>query len=79
MPIDITSLTGADIGRGVVYRSKGGDKVEDGIIKNFNERYVFVVYRGSFQSAATDPNDLEFLQSPRPGPGASPSTPGRGE
>jgi hypothetical protein len=41
-----------DIGRAVIYRSSGGDKIEEGVISSVNERYVFVRY-GSSTSAAT--------------------------
>lgn len=61
--IDISKLTEADKGRGVVYRAASGDKGEDGVISSWNERYIFVRYSIS-GVAATLPEDLEFLYHP---------------
>lgn len=69
--IDITQLTEFDKGRGVVYRSMGGDKIEDGVISSWNDKFVFVVYSGSRQSAATRPEDLEW-EFKKEGPGNAP-------
>lgn len=51
--------TEGDIGRAVVYRPAGGD-LEDGIIRSFNDRFVFVQYKGDLHSKATRRNDLEW-------------------
>ena len=50
----------ADIGRRVIYRSPGGDTVEQGTITSFNEQFVFVRYTAGPTSAATRREDLEF-------------------
>lgn len=60
------------VGRWVEYRSKGGDKVERGRIKGWNESGVFVVYNDSalldnwqdYTGAHTDPDDLLFVEGP---------------
>lgn len=65
--IHIGKLDESDIGRWVVYRSPGGDKVEHGRIKVWNDHFVFVVYRGSkdqlwqnYTGVPTRPEDLRF-------------------
>jgi len=69
--IKLSELKESDVGRLVVYRSKGGDKVERGKISSWNNRFVFVnweIYPGrhlvSFgcAPAATYPEDLEFVE-----------------
>ena len=60
--IDIGKLTLADVGRAVVYSPRGGGRREDGEISSWNERYVFVRYRGGF-TASTSPEDLDFLSA----------------
>ena len=60
MAIDIEKLTGADVGRAVVYHSRGGDKGEDGYIASWNKVFVFVRYGHGPQAAATDPKYLEW-------------------
>jgi len=42
--IDINSLSESDKGRGVIYTSRLGDRVEVGRITSWNERYIFVRY-----------------------------------
>lgn len=68
--IDIELLCLEDIGRLVIYRTYGG--VEEGIIKSWNDTFIFVVYLGTNQdkrqrfmdytAAATKPEDLEFIE-----------------
>jgi hypothetical protein len=59
----LADATVRGLGPAVVYRSKGGDKVEDGVITSVGDRWVFVRYRGSLStSAATDSEDLEWLR-----------------
>ena len=56
--------TDKDIGRGVVYRDQNKiDKVEDGAITSFNDKYVFVRYKSQHPGAngqATRREDLEW-------------------
>lgn len=73
--IDIATLTLADKGREVRYRSKGGELTEWGTITSWNDRVIFVRYhtkqftggpvrrRGSVSSQGTDPRDLEFVNA----------------
>lgn len=49
-----------DIGRKVIYR-RPYCKVEEGFITSMNDHYVFVRYGAGDTSAATDPEDIEFL------------------
>lgn len=66
--IDISKLTKEDVGRWVIYTSSGGDKVEEGKIKSWNDTNIFVVYHCNdewdrfqdFTGAATHPEDLEW-------------------
>ena len=51
----------AAIGRAVVYYPTVG-KNEDGVITSVNDTFVFVRYGAAKQSAATRPEDLEFLK-----------------
>lgn len=68
--IDIIKLTNDDIGKWVTYTSSGGDKVEQGKIKSWNDKYIFVVYGWSaeqsnwqeYTGASTRPEDLEFAK-----------------
>ena len=69
--IKLSELKETDRGRMVIYRSKGRDKVERGIISSWNERFIFVnweIYPGrhldSFGcvAAATYPEDLELVK-----------------
>lgn len=65
--IDITKLTSKDIGKWVYY-SPGFGENEKGRIKDWNQKYIFVVYKcdenwNKFQdytAAATNPKDLTF-------------------
>jgi len=64
----INNLKNEDIGKKVVYTDNVGQK-EQGIIKSWNDEYIFVVYNcagdwynyKNYTAAATDPGDLEFL------------------
>ena len=68
--VKIVDLIQDDIGKWVTYRSYGGDKVEYGKIKSWNDRFVFVVYNANnnwdgdnwknYTGAATNPEDLEW-------------------
>ena len=62
--IDVRSLQESDRGRTVVYTPRVGPR-EDGTISSWNDRLVFVRYRGSETAKATDPHDLDFLLEPR--------------
>jgi len=60
--LDICALTEDDVGAKVVYRSCFGKKAEDGIIRSWNDKFVFVSYASSgFPGIATSPDDLTFL------------------
>lgn len=66
--IKIAELNKKSIGRYVLYSSKGGDKIEVGRIKSWNDKFVFVVYKCNeewerfmdFTGAPTKPEDLLF-------------------
>ena len=70
--IAINLLTEKDIGKWVTYRSSGGDKVEQGKIKSWNDRFIFVVYNANnnwdadhwkdYTAAATNPEDLFWTE-----------------
>jgi len=69
--IKITDLKDSDIGRLVIYRSKGGDKKERGKISSWNDEFIFVNYENYPEicpdffnptAAATRPEDLEWVQ-----------------
>ena len=53
----------AHVGHGVVYHPAGCDCPggQEGTITSVNDRWVFVRYGSSRQSAATDPADLTLL------------------
>jgi len=65
--IDIAKLTKKDIGRWVLYRGFGHEK-EEGRLKSWNDKYIFVVYKcdgqwdrfQDFTGCVTLPEDLEF-------------------
>jgi hypothetical protein len=65
--IKLSQLTNIDIGRHVVYTNGIGNK-EFGRIKDWNDKWVFVVYHcddqwknyRDYTAAATSPYDLEF-------------------
>lgn len=64
MSIDIKKLTEKD--KGCLVKYETNYKKENGVIKSWNERYIFVVYHyegdyRNFTAAATNPNDLEFI------------------
>lgn len=52
--------TQADIGRLVKYQGGHPDDKDEGVITSFNEKNVFVRYRGKEQSQATNPRDLTW-------------------
>ena len=64
--INIKTLKETDIGKWVEYRSSGGEKVERGKIKSWNDKFVFVVYSCNeewdrfqdFTGESTRPEDL---------------------
>jgi hypothetical protein len=66
----LKKLTKSDIGRRVVYKPEMEN--EEGIIKSWNDTYVFVVYPGNndakkehwdrYTAAATKPEDIFFLK-----------------
>ncbi len=58
--IHIEDLKARDVGRAVIYRSPGGDKIEEGYISSWNYAFIFVWYGPSPQAAATDPKYLEW-------------------
>jgi hypothetical protein len=65
--IFVENLTKEDIGRDVIYTNGVGDK-EQGRIKSWNEKWIFVVYHCAndwdnyqdYTAAATSPSDLKF-------------------
>ncbi len=65
--IDISKLKPEDIGKWVLYTDKY--KTEEGKIKSWNDKYIFVVYRCAdewsrykdYTAAATDPHHLTFI------------------
>jgi hypothetical protein len=59
--INIKSLNDGDKYRPVIYVATGKDKVERGWISSWNEHFIFVRYHPGDTSAATDPEDLEFI------------------
>ncbi len=62
MPIEISKLTSSHIGRTVIYTPRHwGGRLEEGVITNFNDRYIFVRYGKESDSKATSPDDLELL------------------
>jgi hypothetical protein len=71
--IEIRDLKPGDVGRWVRYRDVHfPDQFEDGRIKSWNERTVFVVYRcdnqwqrfADFTAAGTLPESLDFIEPP---------------
>jgi len=80
--IEINSLTDRDIGRTVLYHAnhvnildalregtKNVNGVDVGVIKSWNDKYVFVVFHCdnnwkefmNYTGVATNPNDLVFI------------------
>jgi len=65
--IAISGLTKDDEGGRVIYRDSTG-KTEEGRIKSWNDKWIFVVYNcddnwnnyASYTAAATNPEDLEW-------------------
>ena len=72
--IDIKKLTEKDVGRYVFYR-KVSTLQEMGKIKNWNDKFIFVVYKCNnewdrfqdFTAQATNPEDLFFYDFPAMG------------
>ncbi len=69
--IKLSEMKESDVGRMVVYRSKGGDKVQRGKISSWNDTFIFVNYEnypdvapGFYNptAAATSPEDLAWLE-----------------
>ena len=70
--IDIKKLAEKDIGKTVFYKPTIGN-IEDGILKSWNDTYIFVVYPNGndakrnhfdrYTAAATSPKDL-FWENP---------------
>lgn len=58
--IDITKLVPSDKYRPVVYVPGAGD-AENGWISSWNDKFIFVRYNLGDTSAATKPEDLEFI------------------
>jgi len=71
--IYIEDLIKEDIGRYVIY-TDGLKNEEQGRLKSWNDKWIFVVYHCAddwdnyqdYTGAATDPNDLKFVE-PKPG------------
>ena len=62
--ISIAKLKPSDVGRGVVYVPPH-DARQDGVVSSWNERWIFVRYRGQESAQATDPADLQWLDPGR--------------
>jgi len=72
--IAINLLTEKDIGRWIIYKSTGGDKVERGRLKSWNKWFIFAVYNANgnwdadhwkdYTAAATNPEDLSWSKTP---------------
>jgi len=69
--IKITKLQESDVGKLVIYRSQGGDKVQYGRISSWNDTFIFVNYVNYPEvapnffnptAAATSPEDLNFSE-----------------
>ena len=61
--LDIKSLTQEDVGRLVIYQSWSGATIEEGSIKSWNDRFVFVQYDKTGRGIATPPEFLKFTSS----------------
>lgn len=67
--IKISELKPSDIGRWIKYHDGVGG-IEQGRIKSWNDKYIFVVYKcdnqwdrfEDFTAAATMPYDLEWME-----------------
>lgn len=69
MKMKIKNLSSADIGREVWY-TPGYKEPEVGVLKSWNDKYIFVVYTGNnddkrknwqnYTAAATNPEELTF-------------------
>lgn len=68
--INIANLKTEHIGRFVRYSGVAGER-EDGRLKSWNDRFIFVVYKCNnewhrfqeFTGVATNPENLEFIDS----------------
>lgn len=58
--IEIKKLTEKDIGRKVLYRNYA-DKLKEGRITYWDDKFVFVDYYNSGIGSVTKPEDLEFI------------------
>jgi hypothetical protein len=58
--IEIKKLTKKDIARKVLYRNYA-NKLQEGRITSWNDRFIFVDYYNSGIGSATKPEDLEFI------------------
>lgn len=56
--IDLGRLKKADLGRRVVYRD-GWGAVQEGELSSWNDRYVFVKFKGP-DGVACEPRNVEF-------------------
>ena len=59
--IPIKTLTKAAIGKGVVYIPAHG-KREDGMILSWNDKVIFVLFRGDAAPKAVRPENLDWLE-----------------
>lgn len=57
--IGVKRLEESDINRRVAFLSKKG--IQTGIIKNWNNKFIFMIYDGSKKEVATRPLDLKFI------------------
>lgn len=58
--IDLSQLTQEDIGRKAVYRDSFTKAPEEGILSSWNDKYVFIRFKGP-NGEACDPSDVELL------------------
>jgi hypothetical protein len=69
--IDIVKLDKSDVGRWVEYRDRFDSKPDQGRIKSWNQKFIFVVYRCAgnwdqfekYTGVATNPSDLDFQRA----------------
>ena len=60
--MEISKLTEADKGRGVIFSTHHGTK-ERGILSSWNDHYVFARFTSGSTAAACDPEQLVFEHS----------------
>lgn len=58
--IEISKLNEKDVNRLVVYMSFN-DRIEQGRVTSWNDKFIFVDYTNVGRGVATDPKDLHFL------------------